>query len=55
MGNFHRFVELKHSTVTPKAFPEKGLYMLATFLESKRGHGDLTLPPSGAAAFGYQS
>jgi hypothetical protein len=28
--NFHRFNKLKHSTVNPKAFPEKGLYMLAT-------------------------
>ena len=26
---FHRFNSLKHSTATPKAFPEKGLYMLA--------------------------
>jgi hypothetical protein len=25
--NFHRFNKLKHSTVNPKAFPEKGLYM----------------------------
>jgi hypothetical protein len=25
---------LKHSTVNPKAFPEKGLYMLATILKS---------------------
>ena len=28
--NFHRFGNLKHSTVFPKAFTEKGLYMLAT-------------------------
>ena len=28
--NFHRFDKLKHSTVNPKAFAEKGLYMLAT-------------------------
>jgi predicted RecB family endonuclease len=28
--NFHRFEKLKHSTVNPKAFTEKGLYMLAT-------------------------
>jgi len=34
--NFHRFAKLKHSTVTPKAFPEKGLYMLATILKSKQ-------------------
>jgi len=32
--NFHRFNKLKHSTVTPKAFSEKGLYMLATVLKS---------------------
>ena len=32
--NFHRFNKLKHSTVNPKAFPEKGLYMLATILIS---------------------
>ena len=32
--NFHRFDKLKHSTVNPKAFPEKGLYMLATILKS---------------------
>ena len=31
---FHRFNKLKHSTVNPKAFPEKGLYMLATILKS---------------------
>jgi len=34
--NFHRFNKLKHSTVNPKAFPEKGLYMLATILKSPR-------------------
>ena len=34
--NFHRFNRLKHSTVNPKAFPEKGLYMLATILKSPR-------------------
>lgn len=28
--NFHRFNNLKHSTVNPKVFTEKGLYMLAT-------------------------
>ena len=33
--NFHRFNRLKHSTVNPKAFPEKGLYMLVTVLKSK--------------------
>ena len=32
--NFHRFDNLKHSTVNPKAFAEKGLYMLATILKS---------------------
>lgn len=32
--NFHRFDKLKHSTVHPKAFAEKGLYMLATILKS---------------------
>ena len=32
--NFDRFAKLKHSTVTPKAFTEKGLYMLATILKS---------------------
>ena len=30
--NFHRFNTLKHSTAAPKAFTEKGLYMLATIL-----------------------
>lgn len=34
--NFHRFENLKHSTVTPRAFTEKGLYMLATILKSPR-------------------
>jgi hypothetical protein len=34
--NFHRFENLKHSTVTPKAFTEKGLYMLATILKSRK-------------------
>jgi hypothetical protein len=34
--NFHRFNRLKHSTVNPKAFPEKGLYMPATILKSPR-------------------
>ncbi|PJC02716.1 MAG: DNA-binding protein [Gallionellales bacterium CG_4_9_14_0_8_um_filter_59_50] len=32
--NFHRFEKLKHSTVNPKAFTEKSLYMLATILKS---------------------
>ena len=34
---FHRFNKLIHSTVLPKAFPDKGLYMLVTILiERKR-------------------
>lgn len=32
--NFHRFEKLKHSSSNPKAFTEKGLYMLATILKS---------------------
>ena len=32
--NFDRFEKLKHSTVSPTAFTEKGLYMLATILKS---------------------
>lgn len=31
--NFPRFKKLKHSTVNPNAFTEKGLYMLATILK----------------------
>ncbi len=31
---FHRFNPLKHSTSLPKAFTEKGLYMMATILRS---------------------
>lgn len=34
MENFYRFDKFKHSTVNPKAFTEKGLYMLATILKS---------------------
>jgi hypothetical protein len=34
--NFDRFNKLKHSTTSPKAFTEKGLYMLATILKSKQ-------------------
>jgi phage regulator Rha-like protein len=34
--NFDRFDALKHSTVMPSAFTEKGLYMLATILKSPR-------------------
>ncbi len=32
--NFDRFNTLKHSTVTPNAFTERGLYMMATILKS---------------------
>jgi hypothetical protein len=32
---FDRFEPLKHSTVMPHAFTEKGLYMLATIIKSK--------------------
>jgi len=32
--NFDRFINLKHSTAQPKAFTEKGLYMLATIIKS---------------------
>jgi len=34
--NFDRFDRLKHSTARPRAFTEKGLYMLATILKSRR-------------------
>lgn len=34
--NFDRFNRLKHSTASPTAFTEKGLYMLATILKSER-------------------
>lgn len=34
--NFHRFDKLKHSTVNPKVFTEKGLYMSATILTSEK-------------------
>lgn len=33
---FDRFSRLKHSTVAPSAFTEKGLYMLATILKSEQ-------------------
>jgi hypothetical protein len=33
--NFDRFNKLKHSTVPPKVFTEKALYMLATIIKSK--------------------
>lgn len=32
---FDQFTNLKHSTVNPKVFTEKGLYMLATIIKSK--------------------
>ena len=32
---FHRFNKLKHSSVNPKVFTEKGMYMLATIIKSK--------------------
>lgn len=31
--NFHRFNAMKHSSVMPKVFSERGLYMLATILK----------------------
>ncbi|MFH1540434.1 MAG: ORF6N domain-containing protein [Elusimicrobiota bacterium] len=34
--NFHRFRNLKHSSINPKAFTEKGLYMLAMILKSTK-------------------
>ncbi len=34
--NFDRFKTLKHSTVSSKDFTEKGIYMLATILTSKK-------------------
>lgn len=34
--NFDRFRSMKHSPVPPTAFTERGLYMLATILKSKR-------------------
>lgn len=33
---FDRFDNLKHSNILPKAFTEKGLYMLATILKSEK-------------------
>jgi len=33
---FDRFSKLKHSSTSPKAFTEKGLYMLATILKSPK-------------------
>ena len=34
--NFDRFNVLKHSTVMPTAFTERGLYMMATILKSRK-------------------
>lgn len=34
--NFDRFESMKHSSASPTAFTERGLYMLATILKSKR-------------------
>jgi len=34
--NFDRFRNMKHSTVPPTAFTNRGLYMLATILKSKK-------------------
>ena len=34
--NFHRFEKQKHSSVLPRAFTERGLYMLATILKSSK-------------------
>jgi hypothetical protein len=34
--NFHHLEKIKFSTGLPKAFTEKGLYMLATILKSKK-------------------
>lgn len=34
--NFDRFNKLKHSTVNPTAFTERGLYMLATILKGEQ-------------------
>ena len=34
--NFDRFGSMKHSSVCPTAFTERGLYMLATILKSKQ-------------------
>lgn len=42
--NFHRFGSLKYSTVNPKAFTEKGLYMLATILKSPAATGTTVMP-----------
>ena len=36
VANCDRFDALKHSTVMPKAFTERGLYMLATILKSSK-------------------
>ena len=36
MENFHNLTKLKFSPINPKVFTEKGLYMLATILKSKK-------------------
>lgn len=36
VDKFDRFKNQKHSSVNPKAFTEKGLYMLATILKTPR-------------------
>ena len=36
--NNDRFKSIKHSNVNPKVFTEKGLYMLATLLRSKKAN-----------------
>ena len=36
MENFHNLSKLKFSPTNPKVFTEKGLYMLATILKSKK-------------------
>lgn len=42
VANCDRFKRLKHSTVLPNAFTERGLYMLATILKSPKA-GETTL------------
>lgn len=42
--NFHRFAKQKHSSVLPRAFTERGLYMLATILKSSKAV-DTTISP----------
>ena len=42
--NFHRFAKQKHSSILPRAFTERGLYMLATILKSSKAV-DTTISP----------